>query len=216
MREIAIYGAGGLGREIACLIKKINEAKRVWKFIGFFDDGKVAGTRNEYGTILGGQKELNAWKKPLAVCIAIGTPETVRQVAIGIRNSQVDFPNIIAPDCVFLDKKTAFLGQGNIICFRSLISCNVALGDFNLLNGSVILGHDVRLGSFNAIMPGTRISGNVHAGDENFFGVSSCILQGLNVGDKTKLGACSVLAQDAADGAVYSGVPAKKMLTPVN
>ena len=39
-KDIIIYGAGGLGREILCLIiKKLDE----WNPIGFVDDGVPAG-----------------------------------------------------------------------------------------------------------------------------------------------------------------------------
>ena len=38
MNDIAILGAGGFGREIACLIDKINQNKPQWNLIGFFDD----------------------------------------------------------------------------------------------------------------------------------------------------------------------------------
>ena len=40
MKDIAIYGAGGFGREIACLIQMINksEKKPKWNIVGFFDD----------------------------------------------------------------------------------------------------------------------------------------------------------------------------------
>ena len=65
MKDIAIYGAGGFGREVACLIKRINEKEPTWNFIGFFDDNaELKGTRNEYGEVLGGMKELNELKSP--------------------------------------------------------------------------------------------------------------------------------------------------------
>ena len=38
---IAIYGAGGLGREIACVLKKINMVTPTWNLLGFFDDGEL-------------------------------------------------------------------------------------------------------------------------------------------------------------------------------
>ena len=44
MKKIAIYGAGGFGREVACLLNKINEVKLTWELIGFFDDGLAIGT----------------------------------------------------------------------------------------------------------------------------------------------------------------------------
>ena len=40
MKDIAIFGAGGFGREVACLIRIINESasEPKWNLIGFFDD----------------------------------------------------------------------------------------------------------------------------------------------------------------------------------
>ena len=54
MKDIAIYGAGGFGREVACMIKHINESadEPIWNLVGFFDDGKEKGSRNEYGPCL--------------------------------------------------------------------------------------------------------------------------------------------------------------------
>lgn len=40
MRDIAIYGAGGFGKEVACLLNRINEVNHQWNLIGFFDDIK--------------------------------------------------------------------------------------------------------------------------------------------------------------------------------
>lgn len=36
MKDIAIYGAGGFGREVASLIKRINRIENQWNFVGFF------------------------------------------------------------------------------------------------------------------------------------------------------------------------------------
>ena len=68
MKDIAIYGAGGYGREIACLIKKINYVEEAWNFVGFFDDDEVLkNTKNEYGKVLGGIEALNMWKTSLSI-----------------------------------------------------------------------------------------------------------------------------------------------------
>lgn len=40
MKDIAIYGAGGFGREVACLLNAINANDAIWNLIGFFDDVK--------------------------------------------------------------------------------------------------------------------------------------------------------------------------------
>ena len=33
MKDIAIYGAGGFGREVASLIKRINRIENQWNFV---------------------------------------------------------------------------------------------------------------------------------------------------------------------------------------
>ena len=39
MKKIAIYGAGGFGREVLTLINDINKINPQYQVIGFFDDG---------------------------------------------------------------------------------------------------------------------------------------------------------------------------------
>ena len=208
MRDIAIYGAGGFGREVACLLKKINADKLRWNLVGFYDDGKEIGYTTEYGKVLGGINELNAVCSPLSVVIAIGSPKIVGHIANNIKNTFIDFPNIISPDTIFLDKDNISLGQGNLICSGCFISCNVSIGDFNVFNCSITLGHDAKIGNYNSFMPAVRISGEVEIGDYNFFGVSSVVLQQIKIGTNTVLGANSTVIRKTKDGNTYVGNPA--------
>lgn len=81
MKDIAIFGAGGLGREVTTTIARINREKPTWNLIGFYDDGLEKGHRvSHYGEVLGGVKEINERREPLAVVIAIGTPNSLRSV----------------------------------------------------------------------------------------------------------------------------------------
>jgi hypothetical protein len=100
MRNIAIFGAGDYGQEIACLIKAINEKTAQWNLIGFFDDDLSAGYENAYGKVLGGLRELNRYPQNLAVVMAIDRPQTLKKTVEQITNPLIDFPNIIAPDVV--------------------------------------------------------------------------------------------------------------------
>lgn len=211
MKDIAIYGAGGFGREVACMIKRINESgdEPMWNLVGFFDDGKEKGSRNKYGFILGGLDEVNGWAQPLCVVLAIATPHILKHLSMSIVNENIQFPTICAPDLSYADKSSVTLGKGNIIQRNCTFSCNVKMGDFNILNGSDVFGHDVRVGSYNTFMPAVRISGEVEIGEQNFLGVNSCVLQQLKVGTGVTLGAGSVLMTKPKDGCHYIGVPAK-------
>lgn len=208
MKDIAIYGAGGLGREIACLLRLINEKEQTWNMIGFFDDGKEIGYETEYGRVLGGIEKLNGWNEDLSIVMAIGSPKAVKAVVAKIKTSHVDFPNIVAPDIIILDKKNYSIGQGNVFSMGCLVSCNVHIGDFNLFNGFITIGHDTKIGNYNSFMPAVRISGEVIVGDGNFFGVSSVVLQQVQVGKDTVVGANSLIIRKTKDGQTYMGNPA--------
>lgn len=211
MKDIALFGAGGFGREVACLINMINKVKPTWNLIGFFDDGKPIGEDVTYGKVLGGIEELNQWKSELAVAVPVATPETLKRIIDKISNPLVYFPNLIAPDVVFFDENQTKIGKGNIITSRCLFSTNVSLGDFNLFNCAVLVGHDTSLGNCNVIMSSVNISGGIEIGDENFFGVQSVLLQYIKVGNNTRVGANSVVIRNTKDGNLYVGNPAVNM-----
>lgn len=214
MKDIAVFGAGGFGREVACLIRIINESLEEprWNFIGFFDDSvDLKGTRNEYGEVLGGKDVLNQWDTPLDVAIAIGSPAVVQKVAEGINNPNVEFPNIIAPTVTFLDRNNVKMGKGNVLCTNCMISCNVTIGDFNIFNGYIPIGHDTVIGNYNVIMPSVNISGGILMGNRNFMGLQSAILQYLKVGNDTRIGAGAIVMRNTKDGYLYTGIPAMKV-----
>ncbi|MDY2624099.1 MAG: acetyltransferase [Schaedlerella sp.] len=212
MNDIAIFGAGGFGREVACLIKRINEKEPIWNFIGFFDDNEaLKGTRNEYGEVLGGMNELNAWNKELCIAIGIGSPKAVYAVVSSIHNARIVFPNLIDPTVVIADKDNYQLGKGNIFAANCIISIAVKVGDFNTFNNNTVLGHDDVIGSFNSFMPNVNISGGVIIGDKNFLGVKSTVLQYLKMGNNVTVGGNSLIIRNTKDGYLYMGIPAKKI-----
>ena len=212
MKDIAIFGAGGFGREVACLIKRINNQKPTWNFIGFFDDNEaLKGTRNEYGEVLGGMSELNSWNKELSVAVGIGLPKGVYEVIRRISNHHIDFPNLIDPTVIIADEDNYELGKGNVFAANCMISIAVKVGDFNTFNNNTVLGHDDEIGSFNSFMPNVNVSGGVMIGDKNFLGVKSSVLQYLKIGNEVTVGGNSLIIRNTKDGYLYMGIPAKKI-----
>ena len=212
MKQIAIYGAGGFGREVACLLNKINEEEPTWEMVGFFDDGIEIGKEvSHFGKVLGSINELNAWPTELAVAFTISNPNIVEMLVSKITNPHILYPNIISPTVYFADKESFKIGKGNIIQKHCSFSCDVTIGDFNVMDGADVFGHDDVVGSFNTFMPAMRISGAVTIGNGNFFGVGSIILQQVKVGNNIRLGAASVLMRNPKDGHLYMGNPAMKV-----
>lgn len=214
MKDIAIYGFGGYGREIASIIKYINSTEPIWNLIGFFDDDPTkSGLENEYGKVLGNIDTVNNYDRQLSIVMAIASPNVLEKIIANINNPNISFPNIIAPTVFFFDKETMKIGKGNVICHQSRISTDVTFGDFNLINGCCSFGHDVKLGNYNMVQPETRISGETTIGDKNFFGVRSTVLQGVKIGNETRIGAGSFIIRKTKDGQTYFGNPAKMLKT---
>ena len=214
MKDIAIYGAGGFGKEVACLIKRINQKVPTWNLVGFFDDNPALKGKmiSHFGPCLGGIEVLNDYPKDLSVAMALGNSHVVKQLVEKINNERVSYPNLIDVTFFKVDPDSFEIGKGNIIQGLCSVSCDVKIGDFNVMNGSVDVGHDVTIGSFNTFMPAVRVSGEVRIGECNFFGINSIVLQQIKIGNHVSIGAGSVLMTKPKDGNLYLGVPAKKVV----
>ena len=210
MKDIAIFGAGGFGKEVASLINWINSTDPTWKLVGFFDDGVEKGRQiSHYGKVLGGMTELNAWETPLDLAVAIGNPKSLHGVIGRIINRNISYPNVIAPNFGISDKKSFSIGEGNIIGSGCAVSVDVKIGNFNIFNADIVMGHDAEICNYNVLMPDIRVSGEVKIGECNLIGVGSIILQQIKVGNDVHLGAGAVLMTKPKDGCTYIGNPAK-------
>lgn len=211
MKDIAIYGAGGLGREVAAMLEYMTwNNPEGWNLIGFFDDGETCDKAvSTYGRVLGGIDALNAWPQLLCVALCFGSPKTLRAVRGRITNPNITFPNLICSDFFVSDQDTFTIGEGNIINGKCVVTTDITLGNFNLLNSSITFGHDVEVGDFNVFMPGCRISGEVKIGNENLIGAMAFVHQQVRIGTGVRLAPLSPLLTKPKDNSLYMGNPAK-------
>ena len=213
LKPIAVFGAGGFGKEVVCVINKINEVKPTWKFVGFFDDGLKMGSQvSHFGKILGNTEDLNLWKDHLSIVFAIGNPFIIEKIVNRLNNKLLDFPNLIHPEVFFADNISLKMGKGNVVVRGCSFSVDVKVGDFNQFNSLSSLAHDVEVGSYNVFMPLTRVSGEVKIGNFNAFGIGTIILQKIKIGNRVKVAPSSVLMRKTKDDCFYMGNPAKKTI----
>lgn len=209
MPDLAIYGAGGLGREVAVMVRQMNEHTNRWNLVGFYDDGKKPGDKVEGLRVLGGVKELNAIKSTLSVCIAMADPAVRKSTVSKITSKLVNYPVLIHPRAITGDPGNEF-GRGVIITADCILTTGIKLGDFVIVNLAVTIGHDVRIGNYSAIMPGTNISGNVKVGERTLIGTGSQILQNLTIGNNSIVGAASVVTKNFGNNVTIIGIPGKQ------
>jgi sugar O-acyltransferase (sialic acid O-acetyltransferase NeuD family) len=212
MKNIAIIGASGLGRELWTLINAINDVELTYNVLGFYDDSFV----NEYeviagvnclGTITDLMNDL-----PDGTCITFGMANrdiVDRVYNLLSRKRNFRYPNLIHPRVSI--EYGSVLGIGNVIATSTLISCEVKIGDFNFFNSMCAVGHDTVIGNFNCFMPRAQISGDVSIGNFNNFSMGTSIVQGKKMGDRNTILAYSLLTKSIKNDRKYFGIPAKRL-----
>ncbi len=209
-QDIYIFGAGGLGKETACLLRDLPQ----YNIAAFVDRDDTTQTE----MVAGGMSfpvisESEFEKRCIAdsqVCavIAIGKPGP--RFSIAQRFGELcQFPNIIHPSVVFTGEVT--LGKGNLITHHCFFTDNITIGGFNYFNTYNTIGHDVIIGSYNSILPSCNISGCVAIGNRNLIGAQTFIIEGKRVGNNNIIGAGSVVLCNMEDNSTWVGSPAKEI-----
>lgn len=204
MDKIAIYGAGGFGREVKMLIDQIGK----YEFIGYFDDSVVKGSKINGSVILGGIKELNAYPEKILLVLAFANPNQKAKLIESITNSNISHPILIHPSCIIGNNMNK-IGEGSIICASTIITVNVDIGSHVILNLGCTVGHDTRIGSYSSFMPAVHISGEVEISDRVYCGTGVNIINQIKIGEGTIVGAGALVHKNLPPNCTAVGFPAK-------
>ena len=159
MKKIVIVGAGGFGREVKMLIDQINLHSKEFEFLGFYDDGIAKNTIVNGFNVLGSVSDLFKIDYELSVVISIADPTIKKKIHnILIGNANFNFPSLIHPN-VLIGDDNVVIGQGCVICASNIITVNINIGNFVILNLGCTTGHDTSIGDYCSFMPSVNISG---------------------------------------------------------
>ena len=213
MNDVFIVGTGGLAKEVAVLLNKLNRHGIIGSFSGYISESDdLVGASLPYGRIVASDSSFNYSKGDTSIVIASGIPKIKKRIIAKYSTLLgVDFPNIIDPTASF-DLDFVNLGKGNIITNDVFISCNVEIGDFCLINWKSTVGHDVSIGNNCVINPHSHISGGVSILDNVLIGAGASLLENVNLGPLSTVGAGAVVTKHVSSGATVVGVPAKEII----
>jgi sugar O-acyltransferase (sialic acid O-acetyltransferase NeuD family) len=210
--SLAIYGAGGLGRELSAWIRH----QPGYEFLGFIDDFMPAHTRVGRDAVLGGLDAVGrlAGDTTLNIVVAIGDPIVKAEICADLLKYKVVFPVMIHPTVTMDDRDSIVIGEGTVITAGCVLTTQIVLGRHVLLNLNSTVGHDTRVGDFSSIMPGAHISGKVTIGECVLIGTGSCLLNEVSIGMESKIGAGAVVIDDIPARCTAVGIPAKPLTPP--
>ncbi len=210
MKKLVIVGGGGFAREILWLIEDINKAaagqEAAYQVLGVISregEGHMQGL-----PILGDDEwAFEHLDKSIRFVLAVGDSEARARIALAYLQNGLHPLRLVHPSVVMSDEVQ--LGAGAVICAGAVLTVNIVLGDFCLINLNATVGHDCKLGDFVTLHPGVHLSGGVEIGDLSVLGSGAVVLPGLTVGEHSIVGAGAVVTTSLDGGATYIGIPAK-------
>lgn len=212
-RRLAIFGAGGLGREVLVLIHQINAYQPTWQLTGFYDDVRPAAETIHGVPYLGTSVDLNAVAEPLHVAVAVGNSQSRASVVERLTSPHLSFPTLIHPDVAYEAYQHLQFGAGCIISQGCILTTDITLGNYVLLNLGCTIGHDTVLGNFCSLMPHANVGGAAHLETGVYLGTNATVIDRVRVGANTIVGAGAVAVRDLPPNCTAVGVPAQIIKT---
>lgn len=206
MKKLYIVGAGGFGRELASWINDVPEGERNWIMHGFLDDDSNA--LKPFGSFASAMPLASHKVSPDNIYICgVGSPKIKKKVIQPLLKQGAQFISFVHPRALIGDRVK--LGMGVVICPESVLSCDIELGDFSMINLRSTVGHDVKVGPWSTISAQCDLTGGTQLGAEVFLGSRVSVIPGKKVGDGATIGAGSVVMTNIPDGVTAFGSPAR-------
>ena len=209
-KKIAVYGAGGFGREVAWLAETSKIDGKGVEVVCYIDDDETIN-----GSILNDIEVLSlsgAKRKypDASVVSGIGVPK-IREITMQ-KAAAAGFGFVSLVHAQTEMSKWIEMGEGTVICVGNILTTNITLGKHVQINLDCTIGHDVKMDDYATLAPGVHVSGCVHIGKRAYIGTGAVISNGtqdkpLVIGDDVIVGAGACVTKSISCG-TWGGVPA--------
>lgn len=214
MKQIAVFGASGFGREVMPLVRQqLLDCGEPFE-LAFVDDRPAARESNGHPVLT----YLEWLARPAAsrhITIAVADGAVRRQLVERCMSDRVEFLAVRAANVVQMDDVR--LGEGAILCPFVTLTSNVSIGRHFHANIYSYVAHDCVIGDFVTFAPGVKCNGNVVVEDDAYIGTGAILKQGrpaqpLVIGRGAVVGMGAVVTRSVPPGATVVGNPAKPLL----
>ncbi len=204
---LIIFGAGGLGKEVAELAKILNKDYCRWDEICFHDDVqketrildlRVMNTDAVCKTYLPSEVEY---------IIALGEPLNKKRVYDDLILRGYSLTNLIAPDAQV--SPYAKIGSGIIVKKGSIIQAEARVGDNVTLQSYVAIGHGAKIGNHCQLSTFSVIGGETVVGKNTYISMNCSIRDKISIGENVIVSAGSAVLKDVESNVTVAGNPAR-------
>jgi sugar O-acyltransferase (sialic acid O-acetyltransferase NeuD family) len=212
--QLLIYCAGGFGREVMDIARRINRAQARWETIAFLDD--MRDERFYYGSdVYRFEAALEQFgAAAMQVVIASGEPFVRKALAEKLEGAGIALATLVDQSAVI--SETAAINAGVIVFPGCFVSSMAMLGrNMAIIAGSTI-GHDTVFGDNCVVSGQVNIGGRCSIGNESYIGMGVQVKEGTRIGQSAIVGMGSVVFADIPDEVIALGNPCRPMRPNIN
>jgi sugar O-acyltransferase (sialic acid O-acetyltransferase NeuD family) len=206
MKQLHIVGAGGFGRECHAWASQHPDCGKAWVIAGFLDDNAEAlKAFGDFAPVrpLAGHRPAADY---VYLC-GLGLPDAKEKLIAPLVSAGAEFITFVHPRAILGARVK--LGKGVVICPGAVLSTDIVLGDFAMVNLNSTMGHDASLGAWSTLSAHCDLTGHVKVADRVFMGSRATVIPGKKVGARSIVGAGAVVVADVPPGVTVVGNPAR-------
>lgn len=206
-QKVVIYGAGGMGRELAENVADAAGSGAPWEVIGFLDDAPGRTGLRVLGWPVLGPGTWIAEHRDTQVMLGIGHPLLRRTIVQRVLDLGGRWATFVHPSSIVFP--SARLGDGTVVFAGAIVSSCASLAPYSYVNYQSVVSHDAVLGQYSCLMTHVVLAGSVKVGEGSFLGVGVSTRQNVGIGDWTIVGAGATVIHDIPSLCVATGTPAR-------
>lgn len=208
MKNLVIFGTGGVGRETSLIVDDINSINREWNLIGFIDDKKdLQGKIINGYQVLGDREYLNEFDKEIYVVIAIANHYVKEELVKYFTNKNIKYATLVHPSVHLND--SIKMGEGCIVYPNVIMTVDITIGNHVIISPKCGIGHDCVIEDFVTLLWNVNVSGAEIIRQGATLGSGCTIIQGLEIGKNSYVGAGTVVIRDIEENKTAVGVPSR-------
>jgi sugar O-acyltransferase (sialic acid O-acetyltransferase NeuD family) len=213
MKDIVLYGSGGMALEVVQLLEDINEIEPTWNILGYIDD--LRGGQGENNPVVNGYKILGTreivgdFGPAVYWVIAVSNPKAKRDIHDALAPYGLKYATLIHPTAKI--SKNVSIGEGTIVSYGCIVSVNAVLENHIYLNMRTVIGHDTVVKSFTTCLIDCIVAGGVIIGEGVLLGSNCVIKENKTVGNNSKISMGAAVFFDVDENVAVMNRPPKSM-----